>query len=54
MFDVLLEPTGFSGVANTQSSFLMLARLMGVLSSPLSTDRDGDNGLLVDKALKWM
>jgi hypothetical protein len=44
---------GFSGVAKHQSSFLTLApRRIGVLSRPLSTDRDGDNGLLFEKGLK--
>ena len=44
---------GFSGVAKTQSSFLTLApRRIGVLSRPLSTERDGDRGLLVDIALE--
>ena len=52
-FKFLLEPIGFSGVAKTQSSFLVLPpRRIGVLSSPLSTERDGERGLLEDIALK--
>ena len=51
--DILLAPAGFSGVAKIQSSFFAaFPRLIGVLSRPLSTERDGDSGLLDDIGLK--
>lgn len=52
LFALLFE-MGFSGVANTQSSFLTL-RFLGVLSRPLSTDRLGDIGLFPPSTLKML